>query len=77
MLANFGERNSTARIVSLIAGGALCGHALLFCLLVAGGHLVLYRTGAESVDKFRAAEFLAVPLTIAGVLGLLYLWPPI
>ena len=77
MLANFGERNSTARIVSLIAGGALSGLALLFGLLVAGGHLVLYRTGAESLDKFRAAEFLAVPLTIAGVLGLLYLWPPI
>src|SRR5438270_338056 len=44
---------------------------------VAGGHLVLYRTGAESLDRFRAAEFLAVPLTIAGVLGLLYLWPPV
>jgi len=77
VLANFGERNSTARIVALIAGGALCGLALLFGLLVAGGHLVLYRSGAESLDKFRAAEFLAVPLTIAGVLGLLYLWPPI
>ena len=77
MLANFGERNSTARVVSLIAGGALSGLALLFGLLVAGGHLVLYRTGAESLDKFRAAEFLAVPLTIAGVLGLLYLWPPV
>ncbi|TMD17609.1 MAG: CPBP family intramembrane metalloprotease [Chloroflexi bacterium] len=77
MLANFGERNATARIVSLIAGGALCGLALLFGLLVAGGHLVLYRTGAESLDRFRAAEFLAVPLTIAGVLGLLYLWPPV
>ncbi len=77
MLANFGERNSTARIVSLIAGAALSGLALLFGLLVAGGHLVVYRTGAESLDKFRAAEFLAVPLTIAGALGLLYLWPPV
>src|SRR5207237_6280359 len=77
VLANFGERNSTARVVSLIAGGALSGLALLFGLLVAGGHLVLYRTGAESLEKFRAAEFLAVPLTIAGVLGLLYFLPPV
>jgi len=77
VLANFGERNPTARIVSLIAGAALSGLALLFGLLVAGGHLVVYRTGAESLDKFRAAEFLAVPLTIAGALGLLYLWPPV
>jgi membrane protease YdiL (CAAX protease family) len=77
VLANFGERNSTARIVSLIAGAALAGLALLFGLLVAGGHLVLYSAGNESLDKFRQAELLAVPLMVAGVLGLLYLWSPV
>ncbi len=77
MLANFGERNSTARIVSLIAGAALSGLALLLGLLITGTHLFLYQTGAESLDKFRAAEFLAVPLMLAGGLGLLYLWPPV
>jgi membrane protease YdiL (CAAX protease family) len=77
VLANVGERNSTARIVSLIAGAALAGLALLFGLLVAGGHLVLYSAGNESLDKFRQAELLAVPLMVAGVLGLLYLWSPV
>ena len=77
MLANFGERNSTARIVSVIASASLSGLALLLGLLVAGGHLVLYRNGSESLDKFRAAELLAVPLMIAGVLGIVYLWPPV
>jgi len=77
VLANFGERNSTARILSLIAGAALSGLALLVGLLIAGAHLFLYRTGAESADKFRGAEFLAVPLMLAGVIGLLYLWPAV
>lgn len=77
MLANFGERNSTARIVSLIAGAALSGLALLFGLLVGGGHLLLYQSGGESADKFRTAELLAVPLMLAGVLGLVYLLPPV
>lgn len=77
MLANFGERNSTARIVSLIAGAALSGLALLFGLLVGGGHLLLYQSGGESADKFRTAELLAVPLMLAGVLGLIYLLPPV
>jgi membrane protease YdiL (CAAX protease family) len=63
--------------VSLIAGGALAGLAVLLGLLVTSSHLLLYSTGAESFDKFRAAELLAVPLILAGGLGLLYLWPPL
>ena len=77
MLANFGERNTTARIVSLITGAILSGLALLLGVLVAAGHLFLYQTGAESADTFRTAELLAVPLTVAGTLGLLYLWAPV
>lgn len=38
---------------------------------------MLYSTGAETLDKFRAAALVAVPLAIAGGLGLLYLAPPI
>ncbi|MDQ6811641.1 MAG: CPBP family intramembrane metalloprotease, partial [Actinomycetota bacterium] len=67
----------TARIVSLIAGATLAGLALLFGLLIGAGHLVLYRAGSESLDKFRTAELLAVPLMIAGAAGLLYLWPAV
>jgi len=77
VLANFGERNSTARLVSLIAGGSLAGLALLVGLLVVGGHLVVYSAGTESLDKFRAAMLVGVPLMIAGTLGLLYLWPAV
>ena len=77
MLANFGERNSTARIVSLIAGASLSAIALLLGLLVGGGQLLLYQNGGESADKLRTAELLAVPLMIAGGLGLLYLWPTV
>jgi membrane protease YdiL (CAAX protease family) len=77
VLANFGERNSTARLVSLIAGAALAGLALLVGLLVVGGHLLLYSAGTEGVDKFRAAMLVGVPLVTAGALGLLYLWPPV
>lgn len=77
MLANFGERNATARIVSIIVGASLAALAFLFGLLIGGGHLVLYRAGSESVDKFRTAELLAVPLMIAGALGLVYLVPPV
>ena len=77
MLANFGERNATARIVSFIAGATLAGLALIFGLLIGGGHLVLYRAGSESLDKFRTAELLAVPLMIAGALGLVFLIPTV
>ena len=58
-------------------GASLAALALLFGLLIGGGHLVLYRAGSESVDKFRTAELLAVPLMIAGALGLVYLVPPV
>lgn len=77
MLANFGERNPTARIVSFIAGAALSALALLLGLLIAGSHLLLYNSQAETAAKFRTAELLAVPLMLAGALGLLYLWPPV
>jgi len=77
VLANFGERNSTARLVSLIAGGSLAGLALLVGLVVVGRHLRVYSSGSEGADKFQAAMLVGVPLMIAGALGLLYLWPAV
>jgi membrane protease YdiL (CAAX protease family) len=75
VVANFGERNSTARVVSLMAGGGLAGLAVLAGLLVVAEHLVIYSAGSETVDKFRAAMLVGIPLLVAGGLGLLYLWP--
>ena len=77
VLANFGERFSTPRILALIAGGVLAGLSLLIGLLIAIIHLVQYSAGLEPADQFRTAELLGIPLTIAGALGLLYLWPPV
>ncbi len=77
MLANFGERNSTARLVSLIATALLAGLALLLGLLVTAGSLLIYSVGSETVDKFRSAMLIGIPLVVGGGLGLLYLWPPL
>jgi uncharacterized protein len=75
VLANFGERYATARILTLIAGAILAGLALLVGLLGSLLHLLAYTAGTESVEKFRLNELTLVPYAAAGVLGLLYLWP--
>jgi uncharacterized protein len=75
VLANFGERNATARIVSLIAGGALAGIALLVGLVGTLLHLLAYAAGGESASKFWNAEQTLLPYAAAGLLGLLFLWP--
>lgn len=77
MLANFGERSVTARMAALIVGAGIAAVALLVGVLAALVHLSQYAAGAERADMFRTAELLAIPLTIAGALGLLYLWPPV
>ena len=77
VLANFGERVTTARMLTLIIGAALASIALLVGLLVAANHLLQYSMGLERGDQFRSAELLGIPLAVAGALGLLYLWPPV
>ncbi len=77
MLANFGERNAIARTLTLIAGGILAGLGLLLGLLATVNHLLLYTMRLESVDKFRSAELIGVPVAVAGAFGVLYLWPPV
>jgi membrane protease YdiL (CAAX protease family) len=77
VLANFGERNSTARVLTLIAAGGLSAIALVLGLFATVANLLVYAAGREGVDIFRTAELVAVPLAVAGTAGLLYLWPPV
>ncbi|MEA2636823.1 MAG: protease family protein [Chloroflexota bacterium] len=77
MLANFGERHATPRILTLIAGGILAGASLLVGLLGSLIQLLAYASGTESVSKFLQAEQTLLPFAAAGLLGLLFLWPVI
>ncbi|HEX9097203.1 MAG TPA: type II CAAX endopeptidase family protein [Candidatus Dormibacteraeota bacterium] len=77
MLANFGERYPTPRILTLIAGGILAGVSLLVGLLGSLVQLVAYASGAQSFTKFLQAEQTLLPFAAAGLLGLLFLWPAI
>ena len=75
MLANFGERYATARILTLIAGGVLAGPSLLVGLLGSLLHVLSYAAGGESAGKFWNAQQTLLPFAAAGLLGLLFLWP--
>jgi uncharacterized protein len=75
VLANFGERYATARILTLIAGGGLAGISLLVGLLGSLLHVVSYAAGGESASKFWNAEQTLLPFAAAGLLGLLFLLP--
>jgi uncharacterized protein len=77
VLANFGERYATARILALIAGGALAGLSLLVGLLGSLLHVLSYAAGGESASKFWNAEQTLLPFAAAGLLGLLFLWPAV
>jgi uncharacterized protein len=77
VLANFGERYATARILTLIAGGALAALSLLVGLVGSLLHVLTYAAGGESSSKFWNAEQTLVPFAAAGLLGLLFLWPAV
>jgi membrane protease YdiL (CAAX protease family) len=66
VLANFGERNATTRLVSLIAGGVLAGLAAVFGIRL-----------AQNPAQFNTNETTAVAIIVAGALGLAYLLPPV
>ena len=51
VLANFGERSRTPRLLTLIAGGGLAGIALLIGAAVCALNLLLFQTGAEDLLK--------------------------
>jgi uncharacterized protein len=77
VLANFGERNRDSRIAALIVSGTLAGLGLVVGLWITILNLLQYSTGVERADQLRTALLLGVPLTVAGTLGLLYLWRPL
>jgi uncharacterized protein len=77
VLANFGERYATARILTLIAGGALAALSLLVGLVGSLLHVLTYAAGGESSSKFWNAEQTLLPFAAAGLLGLLFLWPAV
>ena len=77
MLANFGERYATPRILTMIAAGILAGLSLLIGMLGSLLHLLAYSAGTENGSTFRLDEVTLLPFAAAGLLGLLYLWPPI
>lgn len=76
-LANFGERNRTARLLGLIAGAVLAGLALVVGGVFSGLHLLLFSSGGEDITDFRKNLLTLAPVGVAGALGLLYLWPPV
>ncbi len=77
MLANFGERNRDARIAAMIVSGTLAGLGLLIGLWITVLNVLQYSTGVERADDLRSALLLGIPLTVAGALGLFYLWSPV
>jgi hypothetical protein len=77
VLANFGERHATPRILTLIAGGVLAGLSLLVGLAGSVLHLLAYAAGGEPASQFRVAEQALIPFAIAGSLGVFYLWPAV
>jgi uncharacterized protein len=74
VLANYGERNRDARVAALIVSGTLAGLGLVVGLWITVLNLLQYSTRVEGADQLRTALLLGVPLTVAGALGLLYLW---
>jgi uncharacterized protein len=63
--------------VTLVAGATIAGLAVLAGLLIAGYGVFESASGLLKPAQFRAAELSGIPVLIAGILGLLYLWPPV
>jgi uncharacterized protein len=66
VLANFGERNSTARILALIGGATVGALAILYGILAAG-----------DPEAFRTTRTTSIAIVCGGALGLIYLLPPV
>ena len=77
VLANFGERYRTPRILTLVAGGVLSGLALVIGSLIAVISPLRYSLGQVDATQLRAAVEIAIFVAVGGLLGLLYLVPPI
>ena len=77
MLANFGERSRTPRILTLIIGGSLAGLALLGSILIALLQALRFGVGQVSSSQLRGSYLITIPVGVAGLLGLLLLLPPV
>ncbi len=77
LLANYGERFQTARILSFVASGLIAGTALLFGLL--GLLVVTAREAANDISTadYKTAVLASLSLAVAGALGLLLFLPPL
>ena len=77
IVANLGERNRVARILTLAAGAAAAAVAVLAGLAVLLVYALSTAIGRSVAGGTRGAVTIALPLIGAGALGLLYLWPPV
>jgi membrane protease YdiL (CAAX protease family) len=77
ILANFGERYRTPRILTLICGGVLSGLALVIAILIGVIQPLRYSLGQVDAGQLRAAVEIAIFVGIGGGLGLLYLVPAV
>ncbi len=77
VLANFGERSRTPRILTLVAGGVLSGLALVGGTLIAILQPLRYNLGQVDAAQLRAAVEIGSFVAVGGLLGLLYLLPPV
>ncbi len=77
LLANYGERFPTARILSFIAAGIIAGTALLFGVLGALVAIARDAAGDISAADYKTAVLATLSLAVAGALGLLFLIPPL
>lgn len=76
LLANYGERNPAARVVTIVLIATLAGLVLVVSTLSAVIAILRYIAGAQT-STFASTESLAVPLTIAATMSLLYLVRPV
>ena len=77
VMANFGERYRTPRVLTLVAGGVLSGIALVFGSLIAIISPLRYSLGQVDTSQLRAAVEIAIFVAAGGLLGLLYLVPAV
>ena len=77
LLANYGERFQTARILSFIASGLLAGTALLFGVLGLLVTVARDAAGNISAADYKTAVLASLSLSVAGAVGLFLFVPPL
>lgn len=75
-MANFGERSKTPRILTLVAGGVLAGLFVVGGIIGSLAQALRYSVGQVTAAQLRTILEIAAFLAVGGLLGLLYLLPP-